>query len=532
MYTVGQTSSSIITGLASGIDTDNMVSEIMMAEKIPLDNLDQEKQLEEWKMEAYRECIDEIKSFESNYFDVLNPTSNMLSESTYEKYDVNCTDSSVVKITANADAEPANYTIQVNNLATSSKMESSVGITKEIEGTSPPDFTSAIGQSFEIKLDSTTRTITIDGLITDIASFKNAINEAVGEGKIVVSDTNGDGTGALMFNSVLDSGVQEISINSNSEDVLNDLGFGEESNLSNTLNISDSLVDISSQMNNPFTFNLEGNVVLTINGENFEFDEDTCLNDMIDEINNSDAGVIMKYNNITDQFTFTAKETGAGNTLDITETDSTFLTSANFSYIPGEDAEVIIDGQKLTRSTNTYTIEGVTHTLLQESAEVQNVSITHDIDDVFDTIVQFVNDYNNLIEMINNKLDEEYDSDYPPLTEDQKSEMSEDEIETWEEQATVGLLSNDPILEGMVDAMRLALYEPVEGLSLTLPEIGITTSSNYYDNGKLVIDETMLREAIQKYPDGVMDLFSQESTSYPGTSAVVSLNGEEPRRKV
>ena len=90
--------------------------------------------------------------------------------------------------------------------------------------------------------------------------------------------------------------------------------------------------------------------------------------------------------------------------------------------------------------------------------------------------------------------------------------MSENDIEKWENKAKTGLLRNDSILGKIVYDMRKAMYEAVDTLQLS--NIGIT-SDMYVAKGKLVIDETKLKQAIQNDADGVAALFSRQSTSYP-----------------
>ncbi|PPQ46638.1 flagellar cap protein FliD [Paenibacillus peoriae] len=53
-----------ISGLASGMDIDSMVKKLMTAERVPLDKMNQQKQLMEWKRENYRESSTKIVSFQ------------------------------------------------------------------------------------------------------------------------------------------------------------------------------------------------------------------------------------------------------------------------------------------------------------------------------------------------------------------------------------------------------------------------------------------------------------------------------------
>ena len=348
--------------------------------------------------------------------------------------------------------------------------------------------------------------------------MQDIIDDTVGSGKVTVSqDTNG----YMVISAVADSGVGEITISDGTDSALSSLGFSTEDNLSNRLNESDTLETISNKLENPFSFDSEGKINLTINGIDFEFDKTDTLNDMMSEINSSDAGVTMKYSQTSDTFIITADKTGAGNKISITEADSDFLDSTGmlFNYTAGEDATIYLDGEKITRSSNSIVVNDVTYDILAESSTAVSVSISLDTDSIYNKIESFIEDYNTLIDTISDKISEEYDSDYPPLTSEEKEEMSEDEIASWEKKAKLGLLNTDSILESMLSS--------ISGVSKSLYNIGITTSSNYSDNGKLQIAEDKLREAIKSNPDEVMNIFSKQSSTYPGTVTVRTLDSTE-----
>lgn len=59
-----------------------------------------------------------------------------------------------------------------------------------------------------------------------------------------------------------------------------------------------------------------------------------------------------------------------------------------------------------------------------------------------------------MIDMVNGKLTEKKYRDYTPLTEEQKKDMTEKQIELWEEKAKSGLLRGDTILSGATNQMR------------------------------------------------------------------------------
>ena len=286
-----------------------------------------------------------------------------------------------------------------------------------------------------------------------------------------------------------------------------------------------------------------GHLQFTINSKEFTIEAYQSINSMINSINGDDtANVNMYYDEVTDKFRFVAKQLGEGDNISISSTQegNFFGTVSNIdntgSYITtqGVDAMVEIDGQDLTRSSNTITVNGVTYTLLKADTRDGGSSYDHEIvltmntDNVYDNISNFVEAYNELIDTINEKTDEEYDRDYLPLTDEQKEEMTEDEIELWEEKAKTGLLRNDSLLDGFLQKMRYYLWENVGDMATNLSSIGITSGS-YEDNGKLEIDETELKEAIENDPDGVMNLFSKQSSSYSSFSRTMSSSEREIR---
>lgn len=175
----------------------------------------------------------------------------------------------------------------------------------------------------------------------------------------------------------------------------------------------------------------------------------------------------------------------------------------------GVNAVMNIDGTDVQRTTNKFTIEGIAYDI--KAAGTATVTVSADPDALIEKIKGFVTKYNEVIAKINGELNEERFRDYSPLTEEQKSEMKDKDAELWEEKAKSGLLRNDSILQNILYSMRKALYDKIEGVDISLHDIGITTSSTYRDGGQLVINEDKLRQAIIDNPDKVAQLFSKKS---------------------
>jgi flagellar hook-associated protein 2 len=507
--------STAISGLASGIDTASIIDALVTAQSTKLNTLKQKKQLAEWRQEAYRSIISDINAFKNTYFSTTSSAS-LTRSANYLKYSVSSSNTTAVKATASSTAAAGSHTISVSQLATAATLTGTQSISKGVVASASPAYTS--GQSFVITVDGAKYTVKVDSTVTDAESLQSVVDKAVGTVSKVVVSTNSNGY--LTFSAGSGSGVQAISLaDSSTNGALSALGFGSSSSTSNQINTSSTMATIAAQMSTPLTFNSDGEANFTINGVALYCDEDDTLSDVIDRINSSDAGVTAKYDELAGRLVLTADTLGAGDTIKANDTDGTFISSFfDGTASSGTDSIMTIDGTKLTRNSNTVTVDGVTYKLGAVTTEAVTVGVELDTEAIYSLVSNFVNAYNSLLETINAKLSEAYDSDYPPLTSDQEAEMTETEISQWNAKAKTGLLANDSLLSKMLSSMRNNLMNSVSGCSSTLSAIGIT-SGTYTEKGKLYLDEDKLTSAIESNAEAIADLFCQKSTSYSTTTS-------------
>lgn len=177
----------------------------------------------------------------------------------------------------------------------------------------------------------------------------------------------------------------------------------------------------------------------------------------------------------------------------------------------GQNARLSIDGVVVERNTNIFEIDGINMELTGTSNDPISLTTSRDTDKIVDSLKGFVEDYNKLIEELNGYLKEDSSyKKYPPLTDAQKKEMSDKEIELWEKKSKTGLLRNDQNVSNFLSDMRMILYNKVESAGLALYDIGIETSDKWQDNGKLVIDEDRLQSAIATNVDNISKLFTDK----------------------
>lgn len=193
-------------------------------------------------------------------------------------------------------------------------------------------------------------------------------------------------------------------------------------------------------------------------------------------------------------------------------TYSSSVSIGNARY--GNDASVTINGTEIVRPSNSFTYDGLTFNVKNDFSSTTDpikVTIANDTSKTYDFIKGFVDKYNEIIDTLNDKISEKRYKDYQPLTDEQESSMTEDQIKKWEEKAKSGLLKNDSIISDILSKMRTALYASVQGTGISLSSIGITTSSNYEDKGKLEIDETKLKDALVNKSEDIATLFTASS---------------------
>lgn len=276
--------------------------------------------------------------------------------------------------------------------------------------------------------------------------------------------------------------------------------------------------------------NAEGRYTMKINGKEISVDNKATISDLVSAVNKSGAGVTMTYSKLENRFVVTANDLGNGGDVDI-EDDDEFakaigLTGTGATYELGENAKFTMNGVEVYHNSNSYTLDGVTFDISEVETNTDiNVSVTKDYDDIKKSIKDFVNDYNQLIDDINNYTGtaparDSKNNKYEPLSDAEKEEMSEDEIEKWETLAKKGVLYNDSTVTSVMSKLRMAMYNSVkldDGSSFGLYNMGIKTVSGLTDKegakiGKLAVDEEALDKAFEENPDAITKLFTDPNS--------------------
>lgn len=272
----------------------------------------------------------------------------------------------------------------------------------DTEKMSTLEYLSTRGASMEITLDGKTKTVKLPGEdavkgltgadrdAAYVKAFQKSIDDAFGKGKLTVSDANGDGNG-IQFQFDAPKG-STFAIGSTKGEIL---GFGESDRVTSYLNTGKTLGELMkgkdfSTFEKAYVLDSKGNKTdklatdangkqlysFKVNGKEVgQFNEDTALSTVFNAMNsNSDSEVKVGYSKLTNELTFTAKDTGAASEIDFGDDKS--MAAALFGkvdtnskgYSAGQDAifEASINGTSLgeiTRSSNDVEMDGMTISL-------------------------------------------------------------------------------------------------------------------------------------------------------------------------
>ena len=503
-----------MTGLASGMDYETIIKNLMKAEKAPVDKLQQQKQIYEWQKETYRELNTSIFALKDEAF-------NMKLSSSYKIFNTSSSDTTVVTSTGVDSASDGTYKVKVRQLAATAEKKSAATVSPLLQSTANITDFNISGKDLYVTFDGIQKHISwgaTEGNYANVTDLKNGlqakIDNAFGSNQITVT-VSGD---KIALNPTDTTFKPNISLNSGTTiDALTQLKFssGAQSHIS----LDTQLQDLGF-INGALTFDTDDKLKFTINGSSIEVNKTDTLNTLFSKVNNDlDADVVMGYDSAKDTIFIRRKSSGAGKDITLTDgTGSNFSTAVGFgATVPGTNSIVdFIDNNGVEtlgveKSSNSFSIAGVNLNLLKADAtEYKSITVTKDVDAVYNKIKSFIDKYNEIIDNVNTKLKEKREYDYVPLTDEQKESMKDTDVENWEAKAKSGLVKGDTILEGIVRDLRNSMNNEIPGLSSNynqLSEFGITTGS-YTENGKLHVDETKLKQVISEHSDEVLSFFS------------------------
>lgn len=307
-----------------------------------------------------------------------------------------------------------------------------------------------------------------------------------------------------------------------------------------------------SKLDPSFTYPVKSGT-FTINGVSIYVDiNNDSIDDVINKVNKSGAGVTMTYDSTTDKFSLTSTN-GERIKVGGPNDTSTFLLSTGLLYMQtseqtigteGKDAVFSMNGVKYTRDSNEISdvVPGMSFTINTTGTTVFNVKI--DTDKAVTALAEFASKYNTLINALNPTEiaynDELRDNYSEPLTDDKKASMSEDEIkkyqENYEKVQYYDLVTRSSELRALKTNIRSQLTTTINSENSkysSITEVGITiagsdTRDTTVTKLGLLFDVSTDPEELAEYikensefvsilsenPDDVYNFFADSKTVY------------------
>lgn len=579
MSSVNSVSSTRIPGLATGMDTDQMIKDMLTGEQNKVDRAKQKEQITKWQQENYREIIKNVKGLYDKYFSATSPDF-ILGSKVFSTVMINSSNGNVISAVAGAGANKIDYKFKVDEMAKPPSIETgSMKIDKnktmEEQGFVPID-----GKS-EITINGVNISISGKDKITDVV---DKINKKFPNGEIKATysemtgkfTVEGNKTGKSqsinvqgdLFNNLgmlKDTSISIVSKKIDANKTLKEQGIeGEISINGNIVKIdeSDNISDLVNKINSTdkgvkaeleegqlkITSNSNNGIELTgkafekmgidvnnsevsitnldkdkplleqgitsplkINGKEIKIDEKDTASTLVDKINKEIPGTSASIDELTGEIKIQSKDVlnfeNFGGTASISKPKTQAITT---QAIQGSNNKVTVydkDGKTelntIIEESNSFTIDNITYNVngVNPDGDLVSMSSSEDTKQTVEKLQAFINDYNKMMDDIYKSVTEKKNKDYPPLTEAQKEEMSEEEIEKWEKKAKEGMLKNDRELRNFMEDIKKVIFEPIGDLGVTLRDIGIKSDDDYNKPGQIHLDVDKFTKALKEDGD-------------------------------
>lgn len=318
-----------ITGLATGLDVDSMVKKMLAGDQTKIDQAKQAQQIVQWKQQAYQSIITDVKSLQSSFFDITNPSSYALTQNNYKNITTSSSNTSAGTATAAVGAAMGNYTLSVSQMAQAATISGTNSINSQYSLNATQVWA---GKSLTFTDNSNPLNTANISIPANFTGNANALVANINS-QIQSSSLNGELT------AVNDNGKIKF-VNSSSTSSINMSGGGNISDIgSNSINISANgnyetvEAGISAWQNGSINFNVGGSTTpVTLNLSGFQ---GTTASDLAAYIN-TQISSNSSYASLNGQVSASVVNNGSGDCIEFTPLTSTQvqISSSNIKDLP------------------------------------------------------------------------------------------------------------------------------------------------------------------------------------------------------
>ena len=476
-------------GLITGIDSGNLIRQLMLLERQRILRIERQIKALEDKKEAINDLRSTLQTLRTQAQDIRFG-------SIFGQFSTNSTDEDILTAaTSGSNPTTGAFKVEVVTLATATVATSSATLGVAIDPNATLN-SSGIARSIEAGTFSINGVqFTVDPAVDSLNGIIGAINgSAAGVTATynAVSDTLTIENTAPGDTSIINFGATDDD--SNLLDVLNLEGATQFTNGSGSTEVVSSRnLGAASGIDLLNAVNFAGGAVtggtIVINGVSIVVDPTTeTINDVLNNINASDAGVTASLDVATDTIRVVSNTEGS-RTISFAAGTSNFLDVTNLTaatQAAGTDAQFRVDGGALqTTNSNTVTtaISDVTLTLV--STGTATVTIADNETAIVADVREFLDAYNETL------------SELRKLTRGE------------------GALRGDGTIRSIETTLQSAIFQSVAGAGglTNLIEIGITTGGTFDASAgtQYELDEEIFLEALRDDPSSVEKLFSNDA---------------------
>ena len=517
-----------LMGLSSGLDTDFIIQQSLRIHQMKIDSQFRTRTQFEWKQQSLNGIKDKIFEFRRSFLTTLGENAMRLS-STYNSTvaALSGKNAGAITVTTSTDSVTGSVKIgQIFRLATASAVSTSGKASSTGDGFK---LTDKLGQ-----LNFSSRNITFDaGGKANVNINGENITLDRNEYQRFLDDPENDGLGVIDYiNTKITNEENKISFPAGmtGDRFASVRVFGESVTIGENYSLDQVRIEANRMLDMAYpgslNFDAEGKSSFFINGYEFKINKDMTVGDMLKMVNESRAGVTMSYDRMQDKFTVESNKKGADTTLSVAGLGAFGIRTGMYF---GNNAIVNIDGEwRYDLQDNDFERHGTkivfNHTTSGSGVDGKwteaddiTVSLKRDATEPLGKIKSFIEAYNTMVKELEDMLREtknRSESSYRPLTDEEKSLMTEKQIEDWERIAKKGLLRNDAGIQALTNSLRNSLFERVKEAGLSPSQIGISTGS--WDlglGGQIVLDEEKLRAALEADPARVTEIFMGGATA-------------------
>lgn len=489
-----------VSGINSGLDTDSIVQELVSAYNTKTEKYQKEQTKLSWKQEIW-------KGLNTKVYSLYNNAGKLRFSSAYNTKKTTSSDTTKATVTASSSA--VNGTQKLHVLATAQSGYLTGGKLSLREEVTDTDGTT--------KLKDVKGTVKAETKLSEIGFTGD-------EASLNINTTDEEGNAVTK--------TVSLTKDSTIQDVVNAL---KDNGLNASFDANNGRIFVSSKST----------------GKAADFSLVSATTKFVEK-KDADGNVIKDSNGkpTMESVALSAEEQAASKKLIGLlglDTDSSNAYGDKAAKINGRDAVIVLNGVKYTNTTNDFAINGLNISVngvtddvadpdsdaclsgLNDSTAV-SINTTTDSQGIYDTVKDFLTEYNNIINEITKLYNADSAGSYEPLTDDEKDKMSDTEIEKWETKIKDSLLRRDNSLSSVMNAMMTSMSQSIEinGKSYSLSSFGIQTlgflnaaeneQNAYHINGDEDDENTSGKEdklmaAITSDPDTVIEFMKQLTTN-------------------